>query len=154
MSFRVEIDNLDIEIIRELQKDARMHYKKIASKLGVAEGTIRNRVGRMTQSGFLILEARVNPMALKSSIAALVGLKLEKRNQIDIMKKIEKIPGVTSVWSTTGRFDLFFEIMVDSLKELNSILFRKDQGVEKIGGILSSETFVLLESNTKYYKIR
>ena len=154
MLFRDEIDDLDANIIRELQKDARMHLKKIASKLGVAESTIRNRVNRLTQRGILILEARVNPMAFENSIAALVGLQLEKRNQREVMKKIESIPGVTSVWNTTGRFDLFFEVMVDSRKELNTILFEKGQGLEKVGGIVSSETFILLESNTKYYKLK
>lgn len=48
-------------------------------------------------------------MALRSSIAALVGLRLEKINQAEIMEKIETLPGVTSVWRTTGRFDFFLK---------------------------------------------
>jgi len=149
-----EMDELDLDIIRELQKDARMHFNKIAPKLGVTEGTVRNRVKSLIDRGILVLEARVNPTALANSAAALVGLNLEKRNQVEVMKRIEALPGVTSVWNTTGRFDLFFEVMMDSLKELNSFLFQNDQGIEKVGGILSSETFVLLDSSTKYFKIR
>lgn len=149
-----ELDDLDLDIIRELQKDARMHFNKIAPKLGVTEGTVRNRVKSLLERGILVLEARINPTALQSSAAALVGLNLEKRNQVEIMKRIEAIPGITSVWNTTGRFDLFFEVMVESLKELNAFLFSNDGGIEKVGGILSSETFVLLDSTTKYFKIR
>ena len=154
MSSKDEIDKLDISIIRELQKDARMHFKKIAAKLGVAEGTIRNRTNRLIRNGVLILEARVNPIKFENSIAALVGLRLKERNQQEVMKKIKKIPGITSVWNSAGRYDLFFEVMTDSLEELNLLLFGENQGLEKIGGILSSETFILLESYNKYYKIK
>ena len=67
------------------------------------------------------------------------------------MTEIERIPGVTSVWKATGRFDLFFEIMVDSLSSLNDILF--GEYLETIGGIAHIETFVLLSSKTKYFKL-
>jgi DNA-binding Lrp family transcriptional regulator len=68
-----------------------------------------------------------------------------------MIKKIEKIPWITSVWNASGRFDLFFEVMVDSLESLNDALFKND--LEKIGGISYTETFIILSSNTKYFKI-
>ncbi len=105
----------------------------------------------MTSNGILKLEARVNPTVVPGKIAALVGLNLEKRSQVDKMREIEKIPSVTSVWNATGRFDLFFEVMVDSLQELNEILFEKD--LNDIGGISHSETFVMLSSQTKFLKL-
>lgn len=67
------------------------------------------------------------------------------------MRQIEKIPNVTSVWNATGRYDLFFEVMVDSLQDLNEVLFLRD--LANIGGIASTETFVLLSSRTKYLKL-
>jgi Lrp/AsnC family transcriptional regulator for asnA, asnC and gidA len=105
----------------------------------------------LINSGILKLEARVNPFALPNRISAIVGVNLKERNHEKKIKEIEKIPGVTSAWNATGRFDLFFEIMVDSLNSLNDVLFRKD--LKKIGGISYTETFVLLHSNTKYFKL-
>ncbi len=145
------IDALDREIILALQKDARRPYKTIATTLKVSEGTVKNRVTRLINSGILKLEARVNPFALPNRISAIVGVNLKERNHEKKIKEIEKIPGVTSAFNATGRFDLFFEIMVDSLNSLNDVLFRKD--LKKIGGISYTETFVLLHSNTKYFKL-
>ncbi len=145
------IDALDREIILALQKDARRPYKTIATTLKVSEGTVKNRVTRLINSGILKLEARVNPFALPNRISAMVGVNLKERDHEKKIKEIEKIPGVTSAWNATGRFDLFFEIMVDSLNSLNDVLFRKD--LKKIGGISYTETFVLLHSNTKYFKL-
>jgi Lrp/AsnC family transcriptional regulator for asnA, asnC and gidA len=145
------LDNIDREIILELQKDARRQYKLIAKKLNVSEGTIKNRVTRLVNRGILKLEARVNPFALPNQISAIVGVNLKERNHEEKIKEIEKIPGITSVWNAAGRFDLFFEIMVDSLNSLNDILFRKD--LKEIGGISYTETYIILYSNTKYFKL-
>jgi Lrp/AsnC family transcriptional regulator for asnA, asnC and gidA len=145
------LDNIDREIILELQKDARRQYKLIAKKLNVSEGTIKNRVTRLINRGILKLEARVNPFALPNQISAIVGVNLKERNHEEKIKEIEKIPGITSVWNAAGRFDLFFEIMVDSLNSLNDILFRK--GLKEIGGISDTETYIILYSNTKYFKL-
>jgi len=146
-----DIDALDRKIILELQEDARRPYKDIAGKLNVSEGTIKNRVTRLINRGVLKLEARVNPFALPNHISAIVGVKLKERNHEKKIKEIEKISGVTCAWNATGRFDLFFEIMVDSMNSLNDILFRKD--LKKIGGISYTETFITLYSNTKYFKL-
>lgn len=145
------LDNIDRKIILELQKDARRQFKVIAKKLNVSEGTIKNRVTRLINRGILKLEARVNPFALPNQISAVVGVNLKERNHEEKIKEIEKIPGITSVWNAAGRFDLFFEIMVDSLNSLNDILFRK--GLKEIGGISYTETFIILYSNTKYFKL-
>ena len=146
-----DIDALDRKIILELQEDARRPYKDISGKLNVSEGTVKNRVTRLINRGVLKLEARVNPFALPDRISAIVGVNLKERDHEKMIKEIEKIPGVTSAWNATGRFDLFFEVMVDSMNSLNDILFRND--LKKIGGIAYTETFITLYSNTKYFKL-
>ncbi len=146
-----DIDPLDRKIVLILQEDARRPYKDIAAQLKVSEGTVKNRVTRMINRGILKLEARVNPFALPNRVSAVVGVKLQEREHEEKMREIEKIPAVTGVWNATGRFDLFFEVMVNSLQELNEILFKRD--LKKIGGISYTETFITLSSNTKYYKL-
>jgi Lrp/AsnC family transcriptional regulator for asnA, asnC and gidA len=145
------IDALDRKIIWELQEDARRPFKAIARTLTVSEGTVKNRVNRLIKNGVLKLEARVHPFSLENKIVAVVALTLIERNHEEVMKKIEKLPSVTSVWNATGRYDLFFEVMVDSLNELNDVLFLRD--LSSIGGIDKSETFILLSSRTKYFKL-
>jgi Lrp/AsnC family transcriptional regulator for asnA, asnC and gidA len=145
------LDELDRKIILDLQEDARRPYKDIAAKLNISEGTVKNRVTRLTSRGVLKLEARVDPFALPHKISAIVGVNLKNRNHEETMTKIEAIPEVTSVWNASGHFDLFFEIMVDSLDSLNEILFKKE--LKEIGGISYTETFIILSSTTKYFKL-
>jgi Lrp/AsnC family transcriptional regulator for asnA, asnC and gidA len=146
-----DIDDLDREIILELQEDARRPYKTIAKKLGISEGTVKNRVTRLVDRGILVLEARVNPFALPNRVAALVAVNMKDRSHEKAMKAIKNIPGVLAVWNSTGRYDLFFELMVDSMQGLNDVLFRKH--LTKIDSIASTETFVVLSSETKLFKL-
>ena len=145
------IDDLDRKIIHELQGDARAPFKDIAKRLRISEGTARNRVIKLTDRGVLKLEARVDPFAFAHKIPALVGVSLRERDPEQKMREIERIPGVTSVWNTTGPYDLFFEVMVDSLQELNNILFGIDRNYVK--GVSRTETFVVLSSGTKFFKL-
>jgi Lrp/AsnC family transcriptional regulator for asnA, asnC and gidA len=146
-----EIDELDRKIIHELQGDARAPFKDIGKRLRISEGTARNRVIKLMDRGVLKLEARVDPFALPHKIPALVGVSLREKDPEEKMREIENIPGVTSVWNTTGPYDLFFEVMVDSLQELNRILFGIDRNYVK--GVARTETFVILSSSTKFFKL-
>ena len=146
-----DIDELDRRIILELQEDARRLYKDIAKKLKVSEGTVRNRVGRLVDKGILVLQAGVNPFAFPHKISALVGVRIVGTEHKETMERIAKIPCVTSIWNATGRYDLFFELMVDSLDDLNNVLFY--QVLSKIRGVSYTETFVTLSSKTKFYKL-
>jgi Lrp/AsnC family transcriptional regulator for asnA, asnC and gidA len=146
-----DIDSLDKEIILALQEDARKPYKDIAKNLKVSEGTVKNRVTRLINRGILKLEARVNPFALPNRVSAIVGVNIKDRNHEQIIKELEKIPTVTSAWNAAGRFDLFFEVMVDSMNSLNHFLFGKN--LKNIGGITYTETFITLHSNSKYFKL-
>ncbi len=145
------IDELDKKIILELQEDGRASFKEIARKLRVSEGTARNRVRRLMEEDILKVQARVNPFALPHKISALVGVNLKERHPEKKMEEIKRIPHVTSVWNATGRYDLFFEVMVDSLKELNEVLLKIDR--DYVGGISQTETFITLSSDTKFFKL-
>jgi len=41
------VDELDRKIISILQKDARLSYREIAKKLGIAVGTVYNRLKKL-----------------------------------------------------------------------------------------------------------
>lgn len=145
------LDELEIKIIQVLQKDARRPLKSIANELGVSEGTIGNRLNRLLKKNILKLEARVNPFGFSNKVGALLGITLRNRSHTQTVKEIEQLPQVTSVWVTTGKYDLFVEVLVDSINDLNEFIF--DAGLGKIENISATETHIMLHSSTKFLKI-
>jgi Lrp/AsnC family transcriptional regulator for asnA, asnC and gidA len=146
------IDDLDRNIILELQEDARRPYKEVAAKLSVSESTISNRVNRLLRTGILKLQARVDPFSLTNKVAAIIGIKLERRGHLQAIEEIGKIPGVSAVYVATGKYDLFIEVMEDSIADLNDFLFHKTR-LNKMKNIVATETFILLSSDTKFFKL-
>ncbi len=69
------LDDIDRGILRLLQGDGRMPYRQIARELGVSEGTVRIRTGRMQESGVLNIVAIADPFRLGYRVLAflLVG---------------------------------------------------------------------------------
>ncbi len=145
------LDELETKIILALQEDARTPFKTIAKNLGVSEGTISNRVNRLTQQGILKLEARVNPFALSNKVVALLGINLKHRTHAKAVKTIQALPNVNAVWVTTGKYDIFVEVLADSINDLNDFLF--DRAFNKIKEIEFTETHIMLHSETKFFKI-
>jgi Lrp/AsnC family transcriptional regulator for asnA, asnC and gidA len=146
------IDDLDRHIILELQENARRPYKEIAAKLSVSESTVSNRVNRLVRTGILKLEARVDPSKLTDKVAAIIGIKLERRGHLQAVNEIRKIPGVSAVYVATGKYDLFIEVMEDSIADLNDFLFHKSR-LSKVKNVIATETFILLSTDNKYFKL-
>ncbi|MEW6440049.1 MAG: Lrp/AsnC family transcriptional regulator [bacterium] len=146
-----ELDELDLKIIRELQRDGRASSKEIAGKLGVSDGTIRFRANRLQERNILRITGAVNPFASGTDgIIAMVGMELEKRTHTATMKKISRLKGVLSVCNVTGRYDLLVEIYLESRQELNRFLL---EGLSKVGGINRTETFIVLDAISKWVEL-
>ncbi|WP_022664188.1 Lrp/AsnC family transcriptional regulator [Desulfospira joergensenii] len=146
------LDDLEIKIVQALQKDARKSFKSIAADLDVSEGTISNRVNRLIQKDILRLEARINPFNLTNKVAALLGVNLDRRSHNEAVREIKKLSNVNAVWVTTGKYDIFVEVLADSINDLNDFIF--SGGLSKIENITSTETHIMLHSDTKFFKIR
>src|SRR6056297_3066 len=97
-----ELDKTDELILKELQDDGRVSYRTIAEKLDISDGTVRVRVNRMMESGFLKVSALIDPFFFKNSIVAHIGMMLESRTHLETMRKISALDGVLSVCNTAG----------------------------------------------------
>jgi Lrp/AsnC family transcriptional regulator for asnA, asnC and gidA len=139
-------DNIDKKIVAELQKNGRTPYKIIAKTLNLSDGTIRLRTAKMIENNFLKISASVNPFFYENSITAIIGIKLERRDYKKFMQKISRINGVKSVVNLAGRYDILVEVFFNS-RELKSFLV---EDMNKVGRILSSETYIFLDAINKW----
>jgi len=101
-----KIDDLDLSILRELKKDARKSHRDIAEKLGVAEGTIYNRVNKLQEMGVIKrFMVDLDFSKLGYDLTAVVGLIVEGGHLAEIEEKIAKKPNVSAVYDVTGDYD-------------------------------------------------
>ena len=65
----VDLDDVDLEILRELQQDARISFKAVAQKVGVSEATVFVRVRKLQERHIIkSFSAIVNPKSLGKNL--------------------------------------------------------------------------------------
>ncbi len=136
------MDATDIAIIKEL-KDGRISFKTIADDLGLAEGTVRNRVKRLRRDGALEITGLVDPEAVPEHSMVLVGVRVKDMDLVKKGKEFSQLRGVVSVAVVTGRFDLILTVMLN--KEYGMLEFYTQEAA-KIDKVQSVETFVVYKS--------
>ncbi|HID43268.1 MAG TPA: Lrp/AsnC family transcriptional regulator [Archaeoglobaceae archaeon] len=127
-----KIDNLDIKILVELQEDARKSLREIAEKLGVAEGTVYNRINKLRKYG--IIEKFipiVNYSQLGFDLIALLGVTAEGGHLVEIEKIIADEPNVTAVYDVTGEYDMLVVAKFRDRESLNGFV-KKVAGLEHV----------------------
>ena len=135
------MDDLDHRLIALLRGDARAPVASLAKKLGVARGTVQNRMTRLESDGTIAgYTVRLKPDIPDQQIRALMNIAVEG-NQVDaVVKTLRGEPSVASLYSTNGRWDLVAELRTDSLASFDRVLAR----ISRMPGVSSSETSLLL----------
>lgn len=101
------MDELDSEIVRLLQTDARQSNRELARKLGVAPSTCLERVRALTRRGVIRgYHADIDPAALNRPVQALVSVQIRplSRSVIDTFKEFAS--GLPEVVLPSYRGDL------------------------------------------------
>ena len=135
------MDDLDVNIINLLQLDGRASNAKIAREAGVSEGTIRRRLKKLIEDGYLSVIAIPNLDRLGFATTAMIGIQSEPGMSEKVATTIAELEQAHYVAVTTGSFDVFVWVGTDTAENLGSFL-REQVGV--INGVQRTETFVNL----------
>lgn len=144
----LELDELDRGIVQALRDDGRTNNSAIAAQLGVAEGTVRQRMRKLTDAGVVKVSALVNPEIISEHQLCMIGIKIAESRRLEACaKEVSNLPEVRSVAIVTGRYDLLVEVLVASNHGLIGFL---SESLASVQGIESSETFLLLKTYDKW----
>lgn len=94
---KIDLDELDYQIIRELHADARASASDIARKTNANERTIRKRIERLVSDGAIRLTAILDPEAFGYVTAADIFLEAATNLEPAILDRLMSIPEVTYV---------------------------------------------------------
>jgi DNA-binding Lrp family transcriptional regulator len=114
------MDDLDREILDVLRRDARTPYTEIADDLGVSEGTVRNRVERMTSDGII---ERFTVATRTGNVKAMIEVNVEV--DVDTHAVSEKIAGwdeVDFVWQVSGEEDIVLIVDAADTRGVNDLI--------------------------------
>jgi DNA-binding Lrp family transcriptional regulator len=136
-------DELDRRIIAHLRADGRASLSKLAAAIGVARGTVQNRLDRLTETGTLLgFTARVREDYDDHAVHAIMMIEVVGKSTTQVIRKLRGNPEITSLHTTNGKWDLVANIRASSLSDFDRVL----REVRTIDGVSNSETSLLLSS--------
>lgn len=137
------MDDVDRRILKVLEVDARTSLRKIAEVVGVALGTVSNRVRRLESlgviKGYTVL---LDPDKAGWGLSVVIGLRIEKGRLIEIQEKIARDNRVYGVYDVTGDYDSMVLARATNRDDLDDLIKR----VASVPGIQRSVTHLVLNS--------
>lgn len=137
------IDKLDLELIRQIQKDGRARHVDLAKKLNVVEGTVRKRIGNLVQNSIIKTIAAPNISKLGYNFIVFMALQVHVAKLREIADILAKKPNVCYLAFVTGRYDMIAIVITRSPEEFAHLI---EKEISTIPGIVRPETFVNLET--------
>ena len=142
------LDEIDRAVIAAMQKDGRASFAQIAEQMGVSAGMIRLRYNRLAEQGYLRVVAITNPLRMGYKSMAMIGLRVDGAKLLEAAEKISKLDEVIYLVVTSGRFDIFAEVVCRDHDHLLEFISAKLSTVE---GVRDTESFMHLKIAKEIY---
>ena len=142
------IDAIDKQLICKLSEDGRLQAGKIGEHLNITSPTVRSRLKALTDTAVLRIAGLVDAFKTRGLTTAFVGIQLDTYKLDTKLEEIAALDQVVWACVVTGQYDIIVEVIsVEGMVGLHNFLSEK---LYKVGGIKSSETFVVMKSRRKW----
>ncbi len=146
------LDEKDIEILRALQRNARLTNKELAAQVHLSTTPTYERMKRLERQGFIKQYATVlDANKLNKGFAVFCSVKLRRLNSdyaLAFTEMIKQVPEVTECYNISGSFDYLLRIQAADMKSYQQLLLNVIGRHENIDSLES--TFVMEEVKYSY----
>jgi DNA-binding Lrp family transcriptional regulator len=146
----VMLDRIDFDIIRLLQRNARLSNKQVAAAVKLAPSTCHERIKNLQASGVIRgAHAEVDMRAIGLSLEVLAFIKLAnyERSAINkFMDDMASIPEVRRVFLVNGRYDVVVLMTVKDIDHLRNLGFDR---ITSLSMVVNIETAIVYDSRAR-----
>ncbi len=141
------LDDIDLQILRTLQKNAKLTTKELADAVHLTPTPVFERQKRLERKGYIrkyiaVLDA--DKLGLGLQVYCKVKLKQINHEIADtFVRRIMRIPEVTECYNTSGAYDYLLKVRAADMKHYQEFVLTKLGDIDSVGSIES--TFVMAE---------
>ncbi|WP_083398990.1 Lrp/AsnC family transcriptional regulator [Oceanisphaera psychrotolerans] len=141
------LDRADLQIIKELQEDARMTLTELASRVGLSKTPCQLRMRRLEEQGYITgYTALVDHGKLGLNHIAFVQVTLNDTSSKALTafnKAVRKIGEVEQCHMIAGGYDYLLKIRTRDMVSYRTVLGEK---LSTLPHVVQTSTFVVMES--------
>ena len=147
-----QLDKTDIQILRALQRNAKLTTKELAKAVNLTPTPVFERLKRMERQGVIRKYVAVlDAQKLDRAFVVFCSVKLSHMNHdvaVEFARRINLISEVTECYNISGDYDYLLKINVRDMSQYQQILLDKLGTIESLGSLKSS--FVMDEVKHNY----
>lgn len=136
-----DLDPLDLELIGELELDARQSYSQLAKKLGISRPTVSHKVHRLMDTGVVRVMCLADHLSLGFTIGVALGISVSPSEALNTANKLAHKKPVQQVFLCAGRFDIIAWAL---FREPEHLLHFLSTDIGELPGALRVESMVTL----------
>ncbi len=146
------LDEIDLQILKTLQKNAKLTTKELAEAVHLTPTPVFERQKRLEKHGYIKKYVAVlDPEKLGQGLQVYCKVKLKQINHEiadAFVRKIQRIPEVTECYNTSGSYDYLLKVRAHDMKQYQEFVLNKLGEIESLASIES--TFVMSEVKQNY----
>ena len=146
------MDDLDLQILKKLQENAKLSYQQIAKMLNAPTSTIHFRVQKMIEEKIIVRFASIIDVGkMGYETVGWVGLSIDPLKTEDMAKTIASFSEVRMVTITGGTHNIVLQILTKDEKELWNFIRENIQTIEGVKEIDVSSSLKVYKWETCYF---
>ena len=147
MLSRTKPDNIDLKILSELSNDSSLSVPHLSKKINVNSSVVYSRIKRLVKRKLIErFTIEINNKELGYAVKSLTGINMDSKKRDNIIEELFKINEVREISEVTGRFDILVTMYARNLEDMHQLV---SEQIGKIQGIMSSESFIEMKTQTK-----
>ena len=147
MLSRAKPDNIDLKILSELSNNSSISVPHLSKKINVNSSVVYSRIKRLVKRKLIKrFSIEINNKELGYAVKSLTGINMDSKKRDNIIEELFKIKEVREISEVTGRFDMLVTMYAKNLENMHQLV---SEQIGKIQGIVSSESFIEMKTQTK-----
>lgn len=116
-------DEIDREILRLLQQNARIAIKDIAQKVQLSSPAVSVRMEKLEEAGYITgYHAQIAPELMGYLTKAFISLEVPPEEKKEFYPYIKKCPNVVECNCVTGEYSMIIEVLFSTTMELDQFI--------------------------------
>ncbi len=120
------LDARDRAILLVLQRESRLSYAEIGSRVGLSPAAVHDRVKKLERRGVIkAYKIQVDPEALGLKLTAFVSIRLDNNSTVrEIQPNLEQLHQIEEMHSIAGETDILLKVRTTDTKTLETLIYR------------------------------
>ncbi|NMF97406.1 winged helix-turn-helix transcriptional regulator [Aromatoleum toluolicum] len=140
------MDRIDLKILAELQKDARLSFVELARRVGLSKTPCAERVRKLEEGGVIRgYHADLDPVAMDRAHVVIVQVLLNGTTAHELKlfnEAVQRIPEIQTCQMIAGDFDYLLTVRTRDIQTYRSVLGEK---ISELPCVKQTHTYVVME---------